>query len=85
MYRHSPTYNLQLENFFCLASDPRQEKRQSCMPVDLKRAEFAPAGVQAGSPSRTFHPDVNDVGGKFQSKNYTGRNVNSYINMAPQK
>ena len=50
------------------------------MPVDLKKAEFAPAGVQAGSPSRTFHPEETGAGGKFQSKNYTGRNANSYIN-----
>ena len=50
------------------------------MPVDMKKAEFAPAGVQAGSPSRTFHPEVTGAGGKFQSKNYTGRNANSYIN-----
>ena len=53
---------------FCLASDPRQEKRQSHMPVDLKKAEFAPAGVQARSPSCTFHPEVTGAGGKFQSK-----------------
>ena len=65
---------------FCLASDPRQEKRQSRMPVVLKKAEFAPAGVQAGSPTRTLHPEVTGAGGKFQSKNYTGRNANSYIN-----
>ena len=65
---------------FCLASDPRQEKRQSRMPVNLKKAEFAPAGVQAGSPSHTFHPEATGAGGKFQSKNYTGRNANSYIN-----
>ena len=38
------------------------------MPVDSKKAEFAPAGVQAGSPSRTFHPEVAGAGGKFQSK-----------------
>ena len=48
------------------------------MPVDMKKAEFAPAGVQAESPSRTFHPEVTGAGGKFQSKNYTGRNA--YIN-----
>ena len=35
-----------------------EEKRQSRMPVDLKKAEFASAGVQAGSPSHTFHPEV---------------------------
>ena len=38
------------------------------MSVDLKKAEFAPAGVQAGSPSRTFHPEVTGAGGKFQFK-----------------
>ena len=59
------------ENSFCLACDPRQEKHQSRMPVDLKKAEFAPAGVQARSPSHTFHPEVTGAGGKFQSKNYT--------------
>ena len=46
----------------------QEEKCQSCMPVDLKKAEFAPAGIQAGSPSRTFHPEVTGVGGKIQSK-----------------
>ena len=50
------------------------------MPVYLKKTEFAPAGVQAGSPSRTFHPEVTGAGGKIQSKNYTGWNANSYIN-----
>ena len=65
---------------FCLASDPRQEKRQSRMPVDLKKAEFVPAGVQARSPSCTFNPEVTGAGGKFQSKNYTGQNAISYIN-----
>ena len=50
------------------------------MPVDLKKAEFAPAGVQAGSPSRTSHPEVTGAGDKFQSKNYTSQNANSYIN-----
>ena len=28
------------------------------MPVNLKKTEFAPAGVQAGSSSRTFHLEV---------------------------
>ena len=38
------------------------------MPVDLKKTEFAPAVVQAGSSSRTFHPEVSGAGGKVQSK-----------------
>ena len=50
------------------------------MPVGLKKTEFAPGGVQAGSSSRTFHPEVTGAGGKVQSKNYTGWNANSYIN-----
>ena len=49
-----------------------KEKRQSRMPVDLKTTEFTPAGVQARSPSRAFHPEVTGAGGKIQSKNYTG-------------
>ena len=39
------------------------------MPVNLKKPEFAPAGVQAGSSSRTFHPEATGTGGKVQSKN----------------
>ena len=38
------------------------------MPVNLKKVEFAPAGPQAGSSSRTFHPEVAGAGGKVQSK-----------------
>ena len=38
------------------------------MPVNLKKTEFAPAGVQAGSSSRTFHPEAIGAGGKVQSK-----------------
>ena len=38
------------------------------MPVNLKTTEFAPAGVQAGSSSRTFHPEATGAGGKVQSK-----------------
>ena len=45
-----------------------KEKRPSRMPVNLKKTEFAPAGVQAGGSSRTFHPKVTGVGGKVQSK-----------------
>ena len=45
-----------------------KEKRQSRMPVYLKKIEFAPAGVQTGSSSRTFHPEATVVGGKVQSK-----------------
>ena len=45
-----------------------KEKRQSRMPVNLKRTEFAPPGVQAGSSSRTFHPEATGAGGKVQSK-----------------
>ena len=52
---------------FCLASD-HKEKRPSRMPVNLKKSEFPPADVQAGSSSRTFHPEVTGAGGKVQSK-----------------
>ena len=45
-----------------------KEKCQSRMPVNLKKIEFAPAGVQAGSSSRTFHPEATGAGGKVQSK-----------------
>ena len=38
------------------------------MPVNLKKTEFAPAGVQVRSSSHTFHPEVTGVGGKVQSK-----------------
>ena len=38
------------------------------MLVDLKKTEFAPASVQAGSSSRTFNPEVTGAGGKVQSK-----------------
>ena len=38
------------------------------MPVNLKKTEFAPAGVQAGSSSRTFHLEATGAGGKVQSK-----------------
>ena len=51
-----------------------KEKRQSRMPVNLKKTEFAPAGVQAKSSSCTFHPKV------FNLKNYTSCKANSYIN-----
>ena len=45
-----------------------KEKRQSRMPVDLKKTELAPAGVQAGSSSRTSHSEATGAGGKVQSK-----------------
>ena len=32
--------------------------------TNLKKTEFAPAGVQAGSSSRTFHPEATSAGGK---------------------
>ena len=38
------------------------------MPVNLKKTEFAPAGVQGGSSSCTFHPEATGAGGKVQSK-----------------
>ena len=38
------------------------------MPVNLKKTEFAQAGVQAGSSSRTFHPEATGTRGKVQSK-----------------
>ena len=56
-----------------------KEKRQSRMPVNLKKTEFAPAGVHAGSSFRTFHPEATGARGKVQLKNYTGWNANSYI------
>ena len=50
------------------------------MPVNLKKTEFAPAGVQARSSSCTFRPEATGAGGKVQSKkNYTGWNANTYI------
>ena len=45
-----------------------KEKRSSRIPVNLKKTEFAPAGVQAGSSSRTFHLEATGAGGKVQSK-----------------
>ena len=45
-----------------------KEKRQSRIPVNLKMTEFAPAGVQAGSSTHTFHPEATGAGGKVQSK-----------------
>ena len=45
-----------------------KEKRQSRILVNLKKTEFAPAGVQVGSSSRTFHPEATGAGGKVQSK-----------------
>ena len=41
------------------------------MPVNLKKTEFASAGVQAGSSPRTFHPEATGAAGEVQSKNYT--------------
>ena len=38
------------------------------MPVNLKKTEFAPAGVQARSSSRIFHPEATGAGSKVQSK-----------------
>ena len=48
------------------------------MPVNSKKAEFAPVGAQAGSSSRTFHPEATAAGGKVHPKNYTGWNANSH-------
>ena len=45
-----------------------KEKHQSRMPVNLKKTEFSPAGVQAGSSSRTFHSEATGTGSKVQSK-----------------
>ena len=45
-----------------------KEKLQSRMPVNLKKTEFAPAGIQAESSSRTFHQEATGAGGKVQSK-----------------
>ena len=68
----SSTYNLQhtifnVKTLFALLVT-HKEKRQSRMPVGLKKTEFAPAGVQAGSCSCTFHLEVTGAGGKVQSK-----------------
>ena len=38
------------------------------MLVDLKKTEFAPASVKAGSFSRTFQREPTGAGGKVQSK-----------------
>ena len=38
------------------------------MPVNVKKTEFAPAGVQAGRSSSTFHPEAIGAAGKVQSK-----------------
>ena len=38
------------------------------MPVNLKKTEFVPAGVQAESSLRTFYPEATGAGGKVQSK-----------------
>ena len=45
------------------------------MSVDLKKTEFAPAGVQAGRPPApsTQKRPVREA--KFNSKNYTGWNA----------
>ncbi len=57
-----------------------KEKSQSRMLVDLKKTEFAPAGVQAGSSSRTFHPKATSTGGKVQSKkNYMPESLCSFM------
>ena len=45
-----------------------KEKSPSRMPVNLKKTELASAGVQAGSSSRTFHPEATGAGGKVQFK-----------------
>ena len=45
-----------------------KEKRPSRMPVNLKKTEFAPAGVQAGRCKRNFHLEATGAGGKVQSK-----------------
>ena len=55
------------------------------MPVNLKKTKFAPADVQTGSSSHTFHPEATGVGGKVQSKNYTIWNANSYIHNHSQE
>ncbi len=55
------------------------------MPVNSKKTKFAPAGIQAGSSSRTFHLEATGAGGKVKPKTYTCLNENTYIYMAPQK
>ena len=53
---------------FCFASDPQRKTSVSDAGQFEKKNEFAPAGVQAGSSSRTFHPEATGAGGKVQSK-----------------
>ena len=56
--------------FTCLPLFALLQKKKclSRMPVNLKKTEFAPASVQAGSSSHTFNPEATGVGGKVQSK-----------------
>ena len=56
-----------LKTLFALL-ETHKEKHPSLMPVNLKKIEFMPAGVQVGSSSRTFHPEATGAGGKVQSK-----------------
>ena len=67
MYTFSNYTFSYLKTFFILLVT-HKEKRQSRMPVNLKKTEFAPAGVQARISSSTFHPESIIVGDKVQSK-----------------
>ena len=53
---------------FCLANGPQRKTSVSHAGPFEKKNEFAPASVQVGSSSRTFHPEVTSEGGKVQSK-----------------
>ena len=77
---HSPTIQSPTWKLFLPCLWPTKKKHQSRMLVDLKKTKFARAGVQARSSSRSFHPEATGAGGKFNLKNYTGWNANSYIN-----
>ena len=66
-YRHSPTYNLQHENSFCLASDP-QRKMSVSHASWFEKDRILTSQCSARSSSCTFHPEATGAGGKVQSK-----------------
>ena len=63
---------------FCLASDP--QRKMSVSHAGQFEKDWNRASRCSGqNSSRTYHPEATGVGGKVQSKNYTGWNANSYI------
>ena len=58
--------NYTFSNYTLLVT--HKEKCQSRIPVSLKKPEFTPASVQAGSCSRTFHPEATGAEVKVKSK-----------------